>query len=103
MDRLKDSIIICVFSDLYSREIVGWEVWESDTAGHASDLIKHIYRGEKMYARKEPLVLDSDNGSPMKGATMLETLYNLGITPSRSRPRVSNGNPYAESLFKTLK
>jgi len=49
------------------------------------------------------LVLHSDNGSPMKGATMLETLYNLGVIPSRSRPRVSNDNPYAESLFKTLK
>ena len=39
----------------------------------------------------------------MKGATMLETLYALGITPSNSRPRVSNDNPYSESLFKTLK
>lgn len=39
----------------------------------------------------------------MKGATMLETLYHLGITPSNSRPRVSNDNPYSESLFKTLK
>jgi len=47
--------------------------------------------------------LHSDNGSPMKGSTMLETLCNLGITPSRSRPRVSNDNPFAESLFKTLK
>ena len=53
--------------------------------------------------QKEPLVLHSDNGSPMKGATMLETLYALGITPSKSRPRVSNDNPHAESLFKTLK
>ena len=26
----------------------------------------------------------------------------LGITPSNSRPRVSNDNPYSESLFKTL-
>lgn len=39
----------------------------------------------------------------MKGATMLETLYKLGITPSNSGPRVSNDNPYSESLFKTLK
>lgn len=51
----------------------------------------------------EPLVLHSDNGSPMKGATMLATLCQIGITPSNSRPRVSNDNPYAESLFKTLK
>jgi len=92
-----------MFSDLYSRKIVGWEVWESEDAEHASELVKRIYRDEKRYLRKEPLVLHSDNGSPMKGATMLETLYALGITPSRSRPRVSNDNPYAESLFKTLK
>lgn len=92
-----------LFSDLYSRKIVGWEVWESETAEHASELIKRIYREEKMYVKKEPLVLHSDNGSPMKGATMLETLYTLGIIPSRSRPRVSNDNPYAESIFKTLK
>ena len=50
-----------------------------------------------------PLVLHSDNRFPMKGATMLETLYMLGITPSNNRPRVSNDNPYSESLFKTIK
>lgn len=37
----------------------------------------------------------------MKGATLLETLYQFGTTPSRSRPRVSNDNLYAESLFCT--
>ncbi|MBD2847462.1 transposase [Paenibacillus sp. IB182496] len=51
--------------------------------------------------RQQPLVLHSDNGSPMKGATVLETLYSLGT--SRSRPRVSNDNPYAESIFRTCK
>jgi transposase InsO family protein len=39
----------------------------------------------------------------MKAATFLEKLYDLGITPSNSRPRVSNDNAYSESLFKTLK
>lgn len=39
----------------------------------------------------------------MKGAILLETLYSLGITPSRSRPRVSNDNPFAESIFRTCK
>jgi len=34
---------------------------------------------------------------------LLETLYSLGITPSRSRPRVSKDNPYAESVFRTCK
>jgi transposase InsO family protein len=48
-------------------------------------------------------VLHSDNGSLMKGATMLVTLQRLGIAPSFSRPSVSNDNPYSESLFRTLK
>ena len=53
--------------------------------------------------QRKPLILHSDNGSPMKGSTMLETLYQLGVQPSRSRPRVSNDNPYAESVFRTCK
>ena len=54
--------------------------------------MKRIYRDEKIYIRnmqKEPLVLHSDNGSPMKGTTMLETLYALGITPSKRGIRKS--------------
>jgi len=34
---------------------------------------------------------------------MLTTMQRLGAAHSRSRPAVSNDNPYAESLFKTLK
>jgi putative transposase len=92
-----------MISDLFSRKIVAWEVWEIESAENASELIRRAVIAEKLTTRENPLVLHSDNGSPMKGATMLETLYNLGITPSRSRPRVSNDNPFAESLFKTLK
>jgi putative transposase len=39
----------------------------------------------------------------MKSVTLLTKMYDLGITPSRGRPRVSNDNPYSESLFRTLK
>jgi putative transposase len=48
-------------------------------------------------------VLHADNGSPMKGATMLTTLQGLGVVPSFSRPSVSDDNPFSESLFRTLK
>ena len=51
----------------------------------------------------EPLVLQADNGAPMKGITLLAMLQVLGVTPSFSRPRVSNHNPYSESLFRTVK
>ena len=47
--------------------------------------------------------LHSDNGSPMKGATMLVTTQRLGVMPSFSWPSVSNDNPFSESLFKTMK
>ncbi len=39
----------------------------------------------------------------MKSVTMLEKMYDLGVTSSRSRPRVSDDNTYSESLFRTLK
>ena len=56
-----------------------------------------------MAVKDNPLVLHFDNGSPMKGATFLATLEKLGVQSSFSRPRVSNDNPYSESLFKTMK
>lgn len=74
-----------LFSDLYDRGIVGWEVYEEESADYASSLIKRICLKQGRLTT-EPLVLHSDNGSPMKGATMLATLYQLGITPSNSRP-----------------
>lgn len=89
--------------DIFSRKIVGWEVWTEETAEYASHLIRRTVMAEGITRRSEPLVLHSDNGSPMKGASMLETLYQLGITPSRSRPRVSNDNPYSEAIFRTCK
>jgi putative transposase len=89
--------------DLYSRKIIGWEIWNEESAEYASQLVRRAILAEQCAVRKDPLILHSDNGSPMKGATLLETLYSLGITPSRSRPRVSNDNPYAESIFRTCK
>lgn len=39
----------------------------------------------------------------MKSVTLLGKMHELGISPSRGRPRVSNDNPYSEALFRTLK
>ncbi|WP_419611334.1 transposase, partial [Thiolapillus sp.] len=87
--------------DVFSRKIVGWEIHESESAAHASQLIRKTCLAESIH--EEGLVLHSDNGSPMKGATMLATLQKLGVVPSFSRPSVSDDNPYSESLFRTLK
>ncbi|WP_396642061.1 IS3 family transposase [Methylomonas sp. 2B] len=90
-----------LFLDLFSRQIVGWQVFEAESSHWASELLRDIYQREGL--RPQQVVLHSDNGSPMKGATMLATLQRLGVVPSFSRPAVSNDNPYSESLFKTLK
>lgn len=87
--------------DIYSRKIVGWQVHNEELSVLAADLMKDICYREGV--AKQQVTLHSDNGSPMKGATMLATLQELGVVPSFSRPSVSNDNPYSESLFRTLK
>lgn len=87
--------------DIFSRMIVGFSVEESESADHAAALIDRICKSEGI--PKERLSLHSDNGAPMKGATMLAKLQDLGVMPSFSRPSVSNDNPFSEALFKTLK
>ena len=90
-----------LFIDIFSRKIVGWQIYDAENAGLAGEVIRDICVRECI--EPDQVTLHSDNGSPMKGATMLATLQALGVSPSFSRPSVSNDNPYSESLFKTLK
>ena len=87
--------------DIWSRMIVGWAVHEEESSELASALIVEACLRHGVDSEK--LILHSDNGGPMKGATMLATLQWLGIVPSFSRPSVSDDNAYSEALFKTLK
>lgn len=50
-----------------------------------------------------PNVVHADRGTSMTSKTVATLLADLEVTRSHSRPRVSNDNPYSESLFKTLK
>jgi putative transposase len=90
-----------VVMDVWSRKIVGWQTHTTESSEHAAALIAAACTSEGI--ERDRLVLHSDNGAPMKGATMLATLQALGVVPSFSRPRVSNDNPYSESAFRTLK
>lgn len=87
--------------DVYSRKIVAHEMQEAESAEHAASLIEQAVRREGV--PHGVLVIHPDNGSPMKGSTYVAKLHELGITPSYSRPGVSDDNPYAESLFRTAK
>jgi transposase InsO family protein len=90
-----------LFLDIFSRKIVGWQIYESESSELAGEVMRDICKRENI--APDQVVLHSDNGSPMKGAAMLATLQSLGVMPTFSRPSVSNDNPYSESLFGTLK
>jgi putative transposase len=90
-----------LFLDLFSRKVVGWQVYEEESSLLGSEVMRDLCRRENI--PRGQVVLHADNGGPMKGATMLATLQTLGVRPSFSRPAVSNDNPYSESLFRTLK
>lgn len=90
-----------MIEDIFSRKIVGYEVYEKECGEHASTLLQRTLLKEKcMY---KGIVLHSDNGSPMKSFTFKAKMEELNIISSFSRPRVSDDNAYIESLFKTLK
>ena len=89
--------------DLYSRKIVGWEVHDTDDADHAAHLVRRTALGEGIAALHTKPVLHGDNGATLKATTVLAMLHWLGVKPSYSRPRVSDDNAYAESLFRTAK
>jgi transposase InsO family protein len=90
-----------MIKDVYSRKLIANEVHECESAEQAATLLRQACLREQLAGR--PLVLHSDNGSAMRGSTMLAAMQNLGVMPSFSRPRVSNDNAYAEALFRTAK
>ena len=90
-----------IFIDIYSRYIVGWHIDESQDNKIAAKVFKDICH--RLNISPEQLTLHADNGGPMKGATMLATMQNLGVIKSFSRPATSNDNPFSEALFKTVK
>jgi putative transposase len=89
--------------DLYSRKIIGFEVHDSDDAEHAAHLVKRTGLAEGIHAMTAKPVLHGDNGATLKATTVLAMLHWLGVKPSYSRPRVSDDNAFAESVFRTAK
>lgn len=87
--------------DIWSRKIVGFEVYDVEAAELSASLFTATCRAQRVDPRG--IVLHADNGGPMKGATMVVTLERLGVLASFSRPGVSNDNAFSESLFRTLK
>jgi hypothetical protein len=85
-------------------KVVTWGVTEREDAAIATDLVSRACLRERVSkGRRQPLFLHADNGNAMRAAMLKSRLEELGVLRSFSRPRVSNDNPYSESLFRTTK
>lgn len=80
---------------------MGWAVHEREGNDLAAELLMDVCH--ELGVDPGGVSLHSDNGSAMKGATMLATMQGLGIMPSFSRPGVCDDNPFIEALFRTMK
>lgn len=90
-----------VIMDLYSRFIVAWMLSRKENSALSTQLIEEASR--RYLIEGGDLTLHQDRGMPMVAHCYLDLLSDLAITPSHSRPRVSNDNPMSESQFKTMK
>jgi putative transposase len=86
--------------DVWSRMIVASEVHEVEKDQLAMSMVEKACAEGRISGMSW---LHSDNGAPMRSRHMLATLQKLGVHCSFSRPRVSDDNPFSESLFSTLK
>lgn len=84
--------------DVFSRAIVAWRVEDRECDDLAKDMFQTAF-----VAGGTPRVVHSDGGPAMTSKTLAALFRDLAIDTSRNRPRVSNDNPYSESLFKTAK
>lgn len=90
-----------VVLDLFSRYVVAWLLAHRESATLAQRLIRIACAREGILPGQ--LTTHSDRGSIQVSKTLHDLYEDLGIVRSLSRPRVSDDNPYSESLFKTAK
>jgi len=92
--------LLYVIMDIYSRKVIHWEIWPTETGTLAKEFIEHAIAANDGI---KPGSVHADRGTSMTSNTVSGLYARLNIAQSHSRPHVSNDNPYSESAFKTLK
>ncbi|MCU1446017.1 MAG: Transposase for insertion sequence element [Cryobacterium sp.] len=83
---------------MFSRYPVAWCIEYAEPKDRAVTLVT-----DAITTHGAPRVLHSDNGAVMRAHDLVNALTTAGALMSYSRPRVSDDNPFSESLFKTIK
>lgn len=92
--------LLYVILDIYSRKVIHWEIWPTETGTLAKEFIEHAIAANDGTA---PRAVHADRGTSMTSNTVAGLYARLNIAQSHSRPHVSDDNPFSEAQFKTLK
>ena len=93
-------LFVAAVMDLYSRQILGWSVWDSLHAGGALQALRRA-----LVSRRYPqgVIHHSDRGIQYACAAYRQELQAHGLLASMSRKGNCYDNAMAESFFATLK
>ena len=88
--------LLYVIMDIYSRKVIHWEIWPTETGLLAKEFIEHAIAANDGV---RPRAVHADRGTSMTSNTVAGLYAKLNIAQSHSRPHVSNDNPYSESAL----
>jgi len=88
--------LLYVIMDIYSRKVIHWEIWPTETGILAREFIEHAIAANDGVV---PESVHADRGTSMTSNTVAGLYAKLNIAQSHSRPHVSNDNPYSESVL----
>lgn len=96
--RKQDRYLLYLVMDVFSRFPVAWRIEYAEVPELAVQMFTEAFE-----AFGVPEVVHADNGPSMRSHALIAALDEAGACRTYSRPRVSDDNPFSESLFKTIK
>lgn len=96
--RTQDRYQLYLVIDVFSRYPVAWRIEYTQDQQLAVAMFTSA-----IGIHGAPAVVHADNGGPMRSRALIDALEANRVVTSYSRPRVSDDNPFSESLFKTIK
>jgi transposase InsO family protein len=93
-------LFLAAVMDLYSRQILGWSLWESL---HASGAVQALQRALTKRRPAQGLIHHSDRGIQYACHTYRQNLQAAGLIPSMSRKGNCYDNAAMEAFWSTLK
>lgn len=93
-------LFLAAVMDLYSRQIIGWSLWENLEAGGA---LQALARASIKRGRPRGVIHHSDRGIQYASGLYREQLRRCGLRPSMSRKGNCYDNAAMEAFWSTLK